>query len=97
MLFLLPILPLKSYRIRKLHRVDKSYGVAWSQAISYQILKEVPRSKTRTQIIATYAYAYGGLLLFIVSLFLASINDYLALVPVGLIGVLLIWALLSSE
>ena len=95
--FLLPIYPLKSYQLRKIRRDDKSYGIAWRHAITYQILAEVPRQNNRKQIFATYGYSYGGLLLLVASFYLTSLNAYFIFLPLGIVATFLVWALLNSE
>ena len=96
-LFLLPIVPLKSLRIRKMSKEEHFYGVAWSHKLTYQILGEIPKGKNLTQIIKTYLYAYGGLTLFFSSIALVGINDLFIFLPITMIAVFFIWALINSE
>ncbi|MDP2947131.1 MAG: hypothetical protein Q8N88_03370 [Nanoarchaeota archaeon] len=96
-LFLLPIIPLKSLRVIKIGKQEKNYLVAWSHTVGYRILQEIPLKNNIRQIIKTYLFAYGGIALFIGSWFLIEINDSFVWIPIFLMAAFFIWALVNSE
>jgi len=89
--FLLPILPLKSYRVIKGYESEKFYGIAFSGIQQYKILEEIPLKKNQRQILFTYLSTYGGLGLLLSSIYLSFTYPLMILVPVGLVIVFLIW------
>ncbi len=95
--FLLPIFPIKSFRLIKTNRQDRSHIVLYSSIISYQILEEIPIRFNMSQIIRTFILTYSMLSFFIFSCFLVNFNDYFILVPVAFLIGLLVLALLKSE
>ena len=96
-LFLLPIFPLKSFRVIKLDRQDTSYILVHSSTVSYKILEQVSLKNNVKQIIKTYLFTYGILGLFISSWSLLNISDYFIVVPIGFLAYLLLLAILKSE
>jgi len=95
-LFLLPIIPLKSYRIVKELGYEKSYIIAFSNMQHYKVLEEVPLRQNIAQILLTYSMVYGGLGVFIVSIFLTTVNPFFIFVPVIMVIVFLIKLLVSK-
>jgi len=96
-IFLLPIIPLKSYRMIEIHKSEKFYGVAWSGAESYNIIEEISLKKNIKQILFTYIFVYGGLGLFILFWYL-SLTIVLFIFPAIAIPIsALIWYLITSK
>lgn len=96
-LFLLPIIPLKSLRIIKIGKQEENYIIARSDKVSYKTIQEISLKKNVRQILQTYLFTYGGIALFIGSWFLVEINDLLVWIPISLIAIFFIWALVNSE
>ena len=95
-LFLLPIIPLKSYRIRKISQeVEKNYVFYRQEVSKYQILSEIPLKINVGQVVRTYLVVYGFLALLIASLFLVYLNQIFVIVPATLIIGFLAWYLIK--
>ena len=95
--FLLPIIPLKSYRLIKDFGYEISYIVALSSFQSYKILKEIPLKENVKQILFTYLLVYGGLGLFILSVYLTPIYPLFIFVPVVMVIIFLVRYLMINR
>ncbi|MFZ2522884.1 MAG: hypothetical protein WAW92_00690 [Minisyncoccia bacterium] len=97
-LLLLPIFPMKSFRVIKLATTQQTkYIVAHSSTVSYKILHEISLKSNLSQVIKTYVITYGILGLFVASWFLVNINDSLIWVPIIFGSILLILGLIKSD
>ena len=88
--FLLPIVPLKSYRVIKQAGYGKSYIVAFSNIQHYRIIEEIPIKQNIKQILLIYLTTYGGLGVFIFSIFLTTLNPFFIFLPVVITIIFLI-------
>ena len=97
-LLLLPIFPLKSFRVIKLGKQSSNYVVVQSATVAYKILEKIPLRKNISQIIRTYLFAYGGIALLIASGFLmVDVNIKFVWLSFAIMVGFLIWALVNSE
>lgn len=92
---LLPIFPLKSYRIREIEHKSNFYAVVMSSKSKYEILEEIPKQKNRDQIIKTYLSIYSFIFLVIFGIYLSSIWIEFILLPCVLFCCWMIWYLIK--
>lgn len=92
---LLPVFPLKSYRIRQVDYKSNFYGVAIDSKTSYEILEEIPKQKNIGQIIKTYLSIYGFVFLVIFGIYLSSFWIEFILLPLALFFSWMIWYLIK--
>jgi hypothetical protein len=96
-LLLFPIFPIKSLRVIKMGKTESNYIVAHRHIVSYKILQRIPLKENVGQIIKTYLFTYGGLVVFIGSWCLLFISSSFAFVPMILSVALLFLGLVKSE
>jgi hypothetical protein len=94
--FLLPIVPLKSYRVIKGPGYETSRVVVFSNEQLYKILEEISLKKNIAQILLTYSMVYGGLGIFVFSIFLTMANPFFIFAPVIMVIIFLIKLLISK-
>lgn len=92
---LLPIFPLKSYRIRQTNSKSIFYLVAMSSQTNYEILEEIPLKNNKEQIIKTYLSIYSFIFLLIFGVYLSSIWIEFIFLPLCLFFGWMIWHLIK--
>ncbi len=95
-LFLLPIVPLKAFRVRKISQeVEKNYIFYRRESSKYQIISIAPLKMNTGLILKTYGMVYGFIVLLIASLFLTYFNQLFIVAPAILVVGFLVWYLIK--
>lgn len=93
-IFLLPIYPKASYRLKKIKQQSHNYVTAYTGSTSYQIIENL--SLQKSQIFRTYLFAYGFLASVVLSLALSAYKPEFILVFLGLFATILIWTMVKN-